>query len=33
MYEVINGEDDKKNMLNPMDEAKFIEEFNKMLNQ
>ena len=33
MYEVINGEDDKKNMLNPMDEAKFIEEFNKMFNQ
>ena len=33
MYAVINGEDDKKNMLNPQDNKQFIEEFNKMLNQ
>ena len=32
MYGVINGEDDKKNMQNPDDEAKFIEEFNKLFN-
>ena len=33
MYAVINGEDDKKNMLNPQDNEQFIEEFNQMLNQ
>jgi hypothetical protein len=33
MYSVINGEDDKKNMLNPEDNEKFIKEFNEMFNQ
>lgn len=32
MYSVINGEDDKKNMLNPEDNEAFIEEFNKLYN-
>ena len=32
LYSVINGEDDKKNMINPDDNAAFIEEFNKMYN-
>ena len=33
MYSVINGEDDRKNMLNPDDNEKFIKEFNAMFNQ
>jgi hypothetical protein len=33
MYAVINGEDDKKNMLNPDDNEAFIKEFNEMFNQ
>ena len=33
MYSVINGEDDKKGMLNPEDNEKFIQEFNEMFNQ
>jgi hypothetical protein len=33
MYSVINGEDDKKGMLNPEDNEKFIKEFNAMFNQ
>lgn len=33
MYSVINGEDDKKGMLNPEDNEKFIQEFNAMFNQ
>ena len=32
MYSVINGEDDKKNMLNPEDNETFIKEFNEMFN-
>lgn len=32
MYEVINGEEDKKDMLNPIDNEAFIKEFNKMFN-
>ena len=32
-YAVINGEDDKKNMLNPDDNEAFIKEFNEMFNQ
>ena len=33
MYAVINGEDDKKNMLNPDDNEIFIQEFDEMYNQ
>ena len=33
VYGVINGEDDKKGMLNPGDNEKFIQEFNAMFNQ
>ena len=33
MYAVINGEDDKKNMLNPDDNEAFIKEFDEMFNQ
>ncbi len=33
MYSVINGEDDRKNMLNPDDNEIFIKEFNEMFNQ
>lgn len=32
MYGVINGEDDRKNMLNPEDNKNFIEEFNEIFN-
>lgn len=32
MYSVINGEDDKKNMLNPNDNEAFIKEFNEVFN-
>lgn len=32
MYSVINGEDDRKNMLNPEDNKNFIEEFNEIFN-
>lgn len=32
MYGVINGEDDKKNMLNPNDNEAFIKEFNEVFN-
>jgi hypothetical protein len=32
MYGVINGEDDKKNMLNPEDDKAFIKEFNQIFN-
>lgn len=33
MYSVINGEDDKKNMLNPNDNKTFIKEFNEVFNK
>ena len=33
MYSAIHGEEDKKNMPNPADQAKFEEEFNKLFNQ
>ena len=32
VYGVINGEDDKKNMLNPEDDEAFIRDFDKMYN-
>jgi hypothetical protein len=32
MYSAIHGEEDKKNMPNPADQAKFEEEFNKLFN-
>ena len=32
MYSVINGEDDRKNMLNPDDNKAFIKEFNEIFN-
>lgn len=32
MYAATHGEEDKKNMPNPMDEEKFIEEFNQTYN-
>ena len=33
MYNAIHGEEDKKDMLNPDDETKFLKEFDKMFNQ
>ena len=33
MYQAINGEEDKKKMPNPVDEAAFIKEFNELYNQ
>ena len=32
MYSAIHGEEDKKNMSNPLDEEKFIQEFNATFN-
>ena len=32
MYQAIHGEEDKKNMPNPKDEANFINNFNEMFN-
>ena len=32
MYSAIHGEEDKKHMPNPADEAQFIQDFNKMFN-
>ena len=32
MYAAIHGEEDKKGMINPDDNEKFLEEFNKMFN-
>ena len=32
MYQTIHGDEDKKGMLNPMEEQDFIEEFNKIWN-
>jgi hypothetical protein len=32
MYSAIHGDEDKKTMLNPIENDKFIEEFNKMWN-
>lgn len=32
-YEAIHGEEDKKNMPNPMDEEQFIENFNELFNE
>ena len=32
MYQTIHGEEDKKNLPNPVDNQKFIEEFNKIWN-
>ena len=32
MYQAIHGEEDKKNMPNPIDNQKFIDEFNKIWN-
>ena len=33
IYAAIHGEEDKKDMLNPMDEAEFINDFNEMVGQ
>jgi hypothetical protein len=33
MYSAIHGEEDKKNMPNPADQTKFINDFNKMFNE
>lgn len=33
MYAAVHGEDDKKGMLNPQSEAKYIEDFNEMMNE
>ena len=30
MYDAIHGEEDKKSLLNPQDEAQFIKDFNEM---
>ena len=32
MYAAIHGEEDKKGMPNPLDEEKFIKEFNEVFN-
>jgi hypothetical protein len=32
VYSVINGEDDRKNMLNPNDNEEFIKEFDAIFN-
>ena len=32
MYRAVHGEEDKKNMLNPMDEEDMIENFDFMFN-
>ena len=32
-YLTIHGEEDKKNLPNPMDEARFFEDFNKTFNE
>jgi hypothetical protein len=32
MYQAIHGEEDKKHMLNPADNQKFIDEFNENWN-
>ena len=33
MYQVIHGDEDKKNLPNPIENEKFIEEFNKIWNE
>lgn len=33
LYRVVSGEEDKKNMINPINNAKFIEEFNRLFDQ
>lgn len=33
MYRAVHGEEDKKNMPNPANEAQFIEDFNNLYNQ
>ena len=33
MYSAIHGEEDKKNMLNPIDNEQFVADFNKMFNE
>ena len=33
MYSAIQGEEDKKKMLNPADEAQFIKDFNELMGQ
>ena len=33
MYQAINGEEDKKKMLNPADEVAFIKDFNELYGQ
>ena len=32
MYNAIHGEEDKKDMINPLDNEKFLTEFNEMFN-
>jgi hypothetical protein len=32
LYEATHGEEDKKGMLNPADEAEFIKDFNEIYN-
>lgn len=31
-YRVVHGEEDKINMLNPIDEEQFLEDFKEMMN-
>ena len=33
MYAAIHGEEDKKGMLNPKEQEKFVRDFNEMMNQ
>lgn len=33
MYSAVHGEEDKKNMPNPLDQEKFVQEFNEMFNE
>jgi hypothetical protein len=32
MYEAVHGEEDKKNMPNPADEERFLEDWEEMIN-
>ena len=33
MYQAIHGDEDKKNLPNPIENEKFVEEFNKTWNE
>jgi hypothetical protein len=33
MYQAIHGEEDKKNLSNPIENDKFVKEFNELWNE